>query len=208
MFLKLVKVAQAGLLIAGYPLIVYFLITHGASWIGAAVVVGLVLWKIRHREDWFWWLAGLILLTLLTIRLSGIDAIPKMAPLLIHTGLFYLFFQSLKNRPLIEQFARLDFPEMPPEIEVYCRQLTVLWSGFFALNILGCLWLAFWGNNAWWVLYNGLIVYFLIAALMTGEYIWRRHRFPDLEIPSFTHTMNNIMKNGHKIWGQKTHDSR
>ena len=208
MLLNVIKMAQAGLLIAGYPLIIYLLIINGVAWVGAALVFALVLWKIRYRDNWLWWFAGLAGLTVLTIRMFGIDAVPKMSPLLIHTGLFYLFFQSLKNRPLIEQFARLDFPELPPEIELYCRQLTILWSVFFALNILGCLWLAFWGNDSWWVLYNGLIVYFLIAALMLGEYFWRRYRFPDLEIPKFSHTMNNIMKNGHKIWGHKSHDSQ
>lgn len=208
MLLTVIKGAQAFLLIAGYPLIVYFLITHGFAWLGACLVFSLVLWKIYHRDDWLWWLTGLVVLTMLTISLFGMDAIPKMSPLLIHVGLFYLFSQSLKNKPLIEQFARLDYPELPPEIEAYCRQLTLLWSGFFALNIIICLWLALWGKDSWWVLYNGLIIYFLIISLMLGEYIWRRIRFPDLEIPSISHTMNNIMKNGHKIWGQKTHDSR
>ncbi len=208
MLLTVIKGAQAVLLVAAYPLIIYFLLTHSAAWLGAALVFSLILWKIHRRDDWLWWLAGLSVLMLLTTSLFGIDAIPKMSPLLIHMGLFYIFSQSLKDKPLIEQFARLDFPELPPEIEAYCRQLTVLWSGFFALNIAACLWLAFWGSNSQWVLYNGLIVYFLIAALMLGEYVWRRIRFPDLEIPPFSQTIRNIVKNGHKIWGHKSHDSR
>ncbi len=208
MLLTVIKGAQAVLLVAGYPFIIYFLITHGAAWLGAALVFGLILWKIRLRNNWLWLLTGLLVLMLLATLLFGIDTIPKLSPLLIHIGLFYIFSQSLKNKPLIEQFARLDFPELPPEIEVYCRQLTILWSGFFAMNIAACLWLAIWGNNSQWVLYNGLIVYFLIAALMVGEYFWRRIHFPDLEIPPLSQTIHNIVKNGHKIWGHKTNESR
>ncbi|MEE9342036.1 MAG: hypothetical protein V3V12_00205 [Gammaproteobacteria bacterium] len=205
--MSILKIIQAGLFVASYPLIIYFLITHGAAWLGAVFIFGLIAWKIRQRDNWLWWIVGLATTMLLTISLFGVEAIPKLTPLLIHISLFYIFSQSLNNAPLIEQFARLDYPELPPEIEIYCRQLTILWSGFFALNIIGCLWLTFWGKDTWWVLYNSVIIYSLMATLMLGEYIWRHIRFPDLEIPSFSHTIKHIIKNGHTIWGHKTHDS-
>ncbi|MEE9493338.1 MAG: hypothetical protein V3W04_08180 [Gammaproteobacteria bacterium] len=208
MLLSILKKIQGGLLVASYPLIIYFLITHGVAWLGAVFIFAMILWKIHQRDNRLWWILGLSVFMLLTIRLFGVEAIPKLTPLLIHTGLFYIFSQSLKNAPLIEQFARLDYPDLPPEIETYCRQLTILWSGFFALNIIACFWLALWGKDTWWVLYNSVIIYALIATLMLGEYIWRHIRFPDIEIPSFSHTIKNIIKNGHTIWGHKTHDNR
>ena len=109
---------------------------------------------------------------------------------------------------MIEQFARLDFgDELPAEIAAYCRKLTILWTVFFAANIAGCTWLAILGDDATWVLYNGLIVYLLIGALLLGEYLWRRIAFPDMEIPSLAHTIRSIIHNGHKIWGQEKHDN-
>ena len=69
------------------------------------------------------------------------------------------------------------------------------------------MWLAILGNDATWVLYNGLIVYMLIGALLLGEYLWRRIAFPDMEIPSLDQTIRSIINNGHKIWEQEKHDS-
>jgi uncharacterized membrane protein len=206
MLANVIKGVQTGLLIAGYPVIVYLLLTNHAAWLGAVLVCAAIIWKIRGRDRWLWWLAGLLLLLLVLARVFGIASIPRLSPLLIHAALFYLFVQSLKDVPLIERFARLDFDELPPGIPEYCRKLTILWSGFFALNIAGCLCLALWGTDDAWVLYNGLIVYLLIAGLMFGEYVWRHFAFPGLEIPPLSHTMRNMVRNGHKIWERGEHE--
>lgn len=206
MIASVIKRAQAGLLIAGYPVVIYLLLSHNVAWLGALLVMGMLAWKLHRRDDWLWWLAGLLAVGAVSARLFGIDSIPKLTPLLIHAGLFVLFYRSLDGMPLIERFARLDFDELPPGIPEYCRKLTVLWSLFFAANILFCLWLAFWGDDELWVLYNGLIVYVLIVGLLLGEYVWRHFAFPGLEIPPLSHSMRNMMKNGHKIWGGRNHD--
>jgi uncharacterized membrane protein len=204
---RLVKGLQIGLLIAGYPVIIYLLLSYQVAWLGALLVFGMIVWKLQHRDNWLWWVLALLVGVLLAARLFGIDAILKMSPLLIHTSLFTLFIQSLNTTPLIERFARLDFGDaLPPGIAAYCRKLTILWAAFFAANIAGCVWLAIWGDAATWVLYNGLIVYLLIGALLLGEYLWRRIAFPDLEIPSLAHTIRSMINNGHRIWEQQKHD--
>ncbi len=201
---RLLRGGLIGLLIAGYPFIIYLLLTHNLPWLTVALVFGVTLWKIQHRDDWLWLTLGLLMLILAVSLASGPAAISKLSPLLIHMSLFTLFWVSLKERPLIEQFARLDFPELPPDVADYCRTLTKVWALFFAANIIGCLWLAFWGDDSLWVLYNGFIVYLLIGTLMLGEYIWRHIRFPRLEIPPLLQTVRNITRNGHKIWRQKS----
>ena len=203
---QLVKRLQSGLLIAGYPVIVYLLLSYQIAWLGALLVFGMIVWKLHHRDNWLWLAIILLATILISARLFGIDAILRLSPLLIHISLFYIFMQSLGTTPLIEQFARLDYGDrLPAGIAAYCRKVTILWTLFFAANIAGCLWLAILGDNATWVLYNGLIVYLLIGALLLGEYLWRRIAFPDLEIPSLTHTMHSIINNGHRIWGQGKH---
>ena len=204
---RLVKGLQIGLLIAGYPVIIYLLLSYQVAWLGALLVFGLIVWKVHHRDNWLWLAVILLISILASARLFGIDAILRLSPLLIHISLFYIFMQSLNTTPLIEQFARLDFGDtLPAEIIAYCRKLTILWAAFFAANIAGCVWLAFWGDDATWVLYNGLIVYLLIGALLLGEYLWRRIAFPDLEIPSLAHTFHSMINNGHRIWEQQKHD--
>jgi uncharacterized membrane protein len=205
---QLAKVLQSGLLIVAYPVIIYLLLSYQAAWLGALLVFSLIVWKLHHRDNWLWLALVLLISILVSARLFGIDAILRLSPLLIHISLFYLFIQSLNTIPMIEQFARLDFGDvLPAEIAAYCRKLTILWTVFFAANIAGCTWLAILGDDATWVLYNGLIVYLLIGALLLGEYLWRRIAFPDLEIPSLAHTIRSIIHNGHKIWGQEKHDN-
>ena len=205
---QLVKGIQGGLLIIGYPVIIYVLLSYQVAWLGALLVFGLIVWKLHHRDNWPWLALILLVTILISARLFGTDAILRLSPLLIHISLFYIFMQSLNTTPLIEQFARLDFGDtLPAEITAYCRKLTILWTIFFAANIAGCTWLAIKGDDATWVLYNGLIVYLLIGSLLLGEYLWRRIAFPDLEIPSLAHTIRSIINNGHKIWGQEKHDN-
>jgi len=200
--------ALSGLLsIAAYPVIIYVLLTHQLAWVGALLVFGLIAWRLRHRAHWPWLLGLLVLGLLLVTRLAGLDAFLKLSPLLIHISLFIIFAQSLRSIPLIERFARLEFgTELPPGIAHYCRGVTWVWVAFFAANIIGCTWLALYGDDKLWVLYNGLIVYGLIVALLLGEYLWRHVRFPDLEIPPPAQTMRSIIANGDQIWGRKSHD--
>jgi uncharacterized membrane protein len=208
MLSRLLKGIQLGLLVVAYPVIIYLLLSYQAAWLGALLVFGLVVWKLHHQDSWLWWTVILLLGTLASARLFGIDAILKMSPLLIHSSLFYIFMQSLNDTPLIERFARLDFGDaLPDGVAAYCRNLTILWTVFFAANIAGCIGLAILGDDTTWVLYNGLIVYLLIGALLLGEYLWRRIAFPDMEIPSLAHTIRSIIKNSHKIWKQKKHDN-
>lgn len=205
---QLVKGLQSGLLIAGYPVIIYLLLSYQVAWLGTLIVFGLIVWKLHRRDNWLWLAVILLVSILASARLFGIDAILRLSPLLIHSSLFYIFMQSLHTTPLIEQFARLDFGDaLPAEIKAYCRKLTILWAIFFAANIAVCTWLAILGDDATWVLYNGLIVYLLIGTLLLGEYLWRRIAFPDMEIPSLAHSIRSIINNGHKIWGQEKHDS-
>ena len=200
--------ALSGLVsIVAYPVVIYALLTQQLAWIGALLVFGLIAWRLRHRAHWPWLLGLFTLGLLLVARLAGLDTFLKMSPLLIHISLFIIFAQSLRDIPLIERFARLEFgPQLPPGVARYCRGVTLIWVAFFAANIIGCTWLALYGDDQQWLLYNGVIVYGLIVALLLGEYLWRHVRFPDLEIPPLTQTMRSIIANGDQIWGRKSHD--
>ncbi|MDQ6993891.1 MAG: hypothetical protein Q9M31_10475 [Mariprofundus sp.] len=128
----------------------------------------------------------------------------KMIPVFIFSSLFCLFFSTLRSeRPMIERFARLDFPELPPGIPEYCRKVTYVWTAFFAANIFTCTALALLADNDIWALYTGLISYLLLGALMLFEYIWRRLRYPWLETLPFKQSMMNMIKNGHTVWNSK-----
>jgi len=201
---KSLQSAGVTLLVLGYPIFAYLAISHGISWLFPAIIGVLFLQRVRKGGEHapVYVIIGLLLLAG-ALFFQEISA--KMLPVLIHFSMLLLFFSSLRTEAsIIERFARLDFPELPPGIATYCRKLTWLWSGFFLFNILFCAGLAIWADDHVWALYNGAVIYLLLGLLVAGEYIWRRLRFPWLEVPPFRQSVMNMIRNGHTVWGNKS----
>jgi uncharacterized membrane protein len=55
----------------------------------------------------------------------------------------------------------------------YTRRLTLVWCNFFFLNGSVAAYTALAASRETWVLYNGLVAYVLIGALLAGERIAR-----------------------------------
>jgi len=177
--------------------------TQGASWV-FPLVVGVIFVRRSLTGGKSAVKFGLIALVLLSGAIFFQNISAKMIPVLIHFSMFLVFYGSLRtDASLIEQFARLDFPELPPGIAEYCRKVTWVWTFFFAINIVFCTALAIWADDALWAFYNGGMIYLLLGIMMTSEYIWRRFRYPWLETRPFKESMMNIIKNGHTIWNPK-----
>jgi len=200
---KLILSTVVTLLVLVYPALVYLAITNGVSWV-FPLIIGILFFRrcLAGGESAIRF--ALIALALL-IRAAFFQNISaKMIPVFIHASMFLVFYGSLRtDSSLIERFARLDFPELPPGIAEYCRKVTWLWSIFFALNIVFCAALAIWADDVLWAFYNGGMIYLLLGIMMTSEYFWRRIRYPWLEVPPFKQSMMNIIKNGHTIWSSK-----
>jgi uncharacterized membrane protein len=135
--------------------------------------------------------AGAMLSETVTIRLI---------PSVVYLSLAALFGYTLHHPPsLIERMVRLQFPEFKPGISDYLRQLTVLWVGFFAANVVICAILALFDENLW-MAYTGFWIYLLMAVLVIGEYLYRPHRFPGLDIPPLWSSLKVMMRDGYKIF--------
>ncbi|MEZ5482227.1 MAG: hypothetical protein R3E73_08595 [Porticoccaceae bacterium] len=95
-------------------------------------------------------------------------------PVLINITFLCLFLASLLNPPsIIEKLARLKDPDIPHSAIPYTRKVTIVWCYFFFIN--GAIaFITVYLNEYWWLLYNGLISYLLIALLVTGEMLFRR----------------------------------
>jgi uncharacterized membrane protein len=89
--------------------------------------------------------------------------------------LLALFGASLAHPPsIIERFARLREPQLPPAAIAYTRRVTQVWCVFFAVNGSIALVTALWASDQVWALYNGLVAYVLIGLLFAGEWVVRR----------------------------------
>jgi len=96
-------------------------------------------------------------------------------PVAVNVLLLGLFFSSLfAGQSLIERFARLSEPDLPPEGVVYTRRVTQVWCLFFVCNGSFALYTCLKGDVSLWALYNGGISYLLIGLLMGIEWIIRK----------------------------------
>lgn len=200
----MVKSLIVSCLFLAYPYLVYQGMESGMVGLAPAIFAGIYLLRaFAARTVKIRICKALIAIALLLGAYYLQTLTAKVLPVLIQLLLMYFFGRTLlkdKGPSFIESFVRLEFPVFPPGISEYCRQLTLLWTVFFAFNAVMCVVLAVWGTDFWWTLYNGVLIYLMIGVLVIGEYIYRHFRFPDLGIPDPQSTIRTLIVNGRKIW--------
>ena len=116
-------------------------------------------------------LLGLVLVT--NDRL-GLLLVPALVNLYLALGTGWTL---TTEHSLVERVATVIQPHLPDFTRPYCRKVTALWTGFFALNALGIAALAFSGNEPLWRLYTSRL-YFLVITGLTGiEFLVRKVHF-------------------------------
>ena len=99
----------------------------------------------------------------------------RLYPAFMNAAMLAAFAQTLIRPPsMIERFARLREPALSDAGVRYTRRVTMVWCAFFLLNGLAAAATALFASLEAWALYNGLIAYLLIGALMGGELAVRR----------------------------------
>ncbi|MFQ5935229.1 MAG: hypothetical protein ACE5LB_02310 [Acidiferrobacterales bacterium] len=108
-----------------------------------------------------------------------------LPPVLINLSLLVLFGKSLLpgREPLIARLSRLELGKHPHELAVYARQVTWLWTAFFAAITIESVLLAAYAPLETWSLFTNILNYVFVAMLFIGEYIYRVMRFR-----KYTHT--------------------
>ncbi|HET6581870.1 MAG TPA: hypothetical protein VFG69_00460 [Nannocystaceae bacterium] len=177
----------AGILGVAYPVLVYYGLVHWSPRrvavlvIVAVAVLAILRWRGLDRAH-----AGAAIGPLLApIALGVVTAAtgdPRallVAPVLISLALFVTFALSLRpgRMPMVERFARLqEGDRLPARAVPYCRRVTQVWLGFFAVNAVIAGALALFASQAWWALYTGGIAYALIGTIFAIELVVRRIR--------------------------------
>lgn len=178
--------ALRGTFVAAYPLLVYVGVSRWSPRILglvllAALLPGLVskLWTADRAHLW-----PVLRVPLSLFALVGLGAAlnePRFfyaLPVLVNLMLLANFAATLRGPvSMIERFARMQEPELPPGGEAYCRKVTIVWCWFFVANAAASAALALWAPVAWWSLYVGGIAYLLIGVMFTVEYIVRKATF-------------------------------
>lgn len=185
-----------------YPYLVYLGLEKGIVWFAPTVISGIYLYRGIKAQDVNIKLIKIAIALALIIGAIFFQSVTaKLLPIAIQLMLMHFFGRTLVHGPpLIERFVRLEFPDFIPGIVEYCRQLTWVWTGFFAFNAVMCAVLAVWAPSSWWAIYTGILIFAMTGLIMVGEYILRHFKFPDMEIPPVKSSAINIMKNSREIW--------
>jgi len=96
-------------------------------------------------------------------------------PALMNFSLCAVFANSLRHEEsLLLRVVRARGVQIGDHVPRYLYRLTALWTVFFALNGMIAIWTITESMEVW-ALYNGLISYFIVAALIGVEWLFRIH---------------------------------
>jgi uncharacterized membrane protein len=108
------------------------------------------------------------------VFVTNSEPLLRLYPTSISASMLVLFGLTLVHPPtMVERFARLQAPDLPPAHVRYTRRVTEVWCGFFVMNGLVSAYTALFASREAWALYNGLIAYVLMGALFLGERLLR-----------------------------------
>jgi uncharacterized membrane protein len=170
-----------------YPVLVWEGLTRGSprqlALLLLCVLVPLAALRVRGPQRAA--VRDLAVVPLVTAAALGLAALLDAAgwmlavPVAINAALLVVFAASLRRGsvPMVERFARLQVPHLTAAQQAWCRTWTRIWCGFFVANSATALALALLAPLSWWALYNGLVAYVLMGALLAGEWLLRRRRF-------------------------------
>ncbi len=117
--------------------------------------------------------AAALLLALVAVWNNAVLPL-KLYPVLVNGALLAVFAYSLVQPPsVIERFARLREPQLPPAAVGYTRRVTQVWCAFFVFNGSIALGTALWASEAVWSLYTSVISYVLMGILFGIEFLFR-----------------------------------
>ncbi|HBW3328891.1 TPA: DNA gyrase subunit B [Klebsiella pneumoniae] len=171
-----------GLMLLAWPFLIWFGLTHNSlHWLLPLMALLLFLRFRQTRRQ-----AGPLRVVTQVAAVAGIALCVASYLLKIHQLLLFypvvvngvmlaVFGGSLwTSMPIVERLARLREPALPESAVRYTRRVTQIWCAFFIGNGGIALLTALHGDMALWTVWNGMIAYLLMGALMAGEWLVRR----------------------------------
>lgn len=176
-----IEPAALGLVVVsiGYPFAAAVLIRFaGPGWVVAFLVATITLRTLFNLRRGTLGAVSYGLLgvasALALVALEDQRLAARLYPVFMNVAMLLAFGYSLWRPPsMIEQFARLVEPDLPPSGVRYTRSVTRIWACFFMLNGAIAFWTALYASWNVWTVYNGFISYLAIGGLIVGEWLVR-----------------------------------
>ena len=162
-----------------YPIAVYGFRAIVPSLVFVAVALVLVGLRVTtlQSESAAIWRTPLLGAGAVLAAVAAVDGwlAAKSYPVVLSLAAAVAFGRSLLMPPsLIERIARVREPSLPPEGQIYCRKVTIVWTVWLLVNAIIAAVLAAFGTEAAWALWTGLIAYLVMGVLFAGEMLLRR----------------------------------
>ena len=127
---------------------------------------------------------------------ESIQFIVYAPPLAAFAFMAYFFHRTLRpgSEPLITRVARMEHPDLPPDMARHARMLTWIWSLCFVLLFLVALALAPLLELDLWSRWVHALGYIVPGLLFLGEYVYRHYRFRERQHGSLRALIANIVK--------------
>jgi len=177
------KIDASVVLFAGvsilYPIVAAVSVrAFGPGWVliglGALLLLRSLLGLQNKVPGSLTWGLLLVAAALAFVALIDPELSVRLYPAFMNAAMLITFARTLWRPPsMIERFARLMEPDLPESGVRYTRAVTWIWVGFFAINGAIAVWTALYANWTTWTLYNGLIAYVGIGALIVCEMLVR-----------------------------------
>lgn len=167
------------------PFALYWALTRGDASQGAAFIVVWVLLRSvssiatvsRKQISAMLPLPVLGLLSALCGVITNEPRFLLLLPSLTQGSFALVFLFSLRRTPLVEHFARMQKPDLPPPQVAYCRTVTLVWGVALLVATLVGIAMAFTVSLATWAVFTGVGSYAVVGALFAVEYVVRKFRF-------------------------------
>ncbi len=199
---KVGKAIGIALFVVGFPFLSTYLVGQGFANLELLAFAALTLWRGLKAGTPLVRIGSLLLTCLLLAGAFFANAyFIWLVPSLAYLWLTALFGHTLWMPPsLCERLVRLLYPDFLPGVSEYLRELTWVWTLFFAVNVVLCAALPAIAGLTVWAIYTGGLVYVLMALLAVGEWFYRHRRFPDMAIPPAGDTLKYLVQHGHEAF--------
>ena len=167
-------------------------------WLPLAVLAGWILARSKNKPLW---LAALLAAAIFVYLVEqeerlGLAAVSGISHAAAYLFLLWCFGRTLARgrEPLITRFARTVHGELPPEMELFTRKVTIAWCLFFAIQLIASALLFGFAPLSTWSLFINLLNLPLVALMFVGQFAYRIIRYPDYPRVSLWQAIQVVIK--------------
>jgi uncharacterized membrane protein len=148
-------------------------------------LAALAVWVVARARSKAIWLAGLFAAAALVYLAEnqdrlGLAAVSGISHATAYLFLLWFFGRTLTpgTQPLVTRLARSVHGALPPEMEQFTRNLTIIWCVFFTLQLVASALLFEFASLELWSAFVNLLNLPLLGLMFAGQWLYRNLRHP------------------------------